>query len=206
VIFDRYEHVGLRHNPFAVVDHQSELAEDLFVDRGLAPPPPPGSSTLVQLIGAKGMGKTTHVHHWRRAAPGPYHYVPFEPYRQRWSRPPIGPIVYADEIDRMPHLVRSNWFRRAAAARSTLVAGTHVDLELQAQRSGLAVVAHHLGPVDRETLAVMVDRRLCLAALSPDGDRFAFSAVELEQVLARSRGVLRIAEGLCHELLAEHVR
>jgi len=207
MIVDRYRAAGLRTNPFTIEaadPADPDRAAAVFVDRGLPEPPPPGSTTLVQLIGDKGAGKSTHVRHWQRRVEGPYHYVPRVPIRGRFVRPPVGPIVYADEIDRLPAHVRRSWFRASAAVSSTIVAGTHRDLSGSARRAGLRVVTHHLGPADHATLRRFVDARLDVArcshtACTSIGDH------ELAEILLESAGNLRTAEGLLHALVADHV-
>ncbi len=206
--YDRYRAIGLRGNPFAADEDPTaddEAIEHRFVSRGLPQPPPPGSRTIVQVLGDQGAGKTTHVLRWRRLTPGPYHYVPRRPYRQRWRRPPVGPVVYADEIDRMPKPIRWLWFRALARAEATVVTGTHVELTKQAERAGLQATAHHLGPVDRVTLSAIVDARLRSVAIDPEQPAVVFDDADLAQIHEKSRGSVREAEVLCHELLAERV-
>ncbi len=208
---DRYRAAGLLGNPFA---HESVGGEGVeggegaawFVDRGLPDPPPAGSGTLVQILGDKGAGKTTQVMHWRRRSRGPYHYVPQLPRRARWLAPPVAPLVYADEIDRMPATLRRRWFGHLARARSTLVAGTHDDLAAPARRAGLAVVTHHLGPADIATFRQVVERRLRHASVSPSTVPQLLSEEDVVDVHARSGGNLRLAEWLLHEVIADRVR
>ncbi len=213
-MIDRYHEVGLRRNPF-VAAPQTGIDHELFVSRGLPEPPGPGRRTLVQVIGDQGAGKTTHVQHWRRATPGPYHYLPRRPLSGRWHRGPVGPIVYGDEIDRMPRPLRRHWFRELAAVGATLIIGTHRDLARLGRRSGFEVITHHLPPLDRDTLAAIIDRRLQTEAITGDGvetrsDRnrgvFRFDPPDIDRIFERSAGSLREAEVLCHELLAERVR
>ncbi len=204
-MIDRYHQVGLRRNPF-VAAPQTGIANELFVSRGLPDPPGPGASTLVQVIGDQGAGKTTHVQQWRRLTPGPYHYLPRRPRADRWQRGPIGPIVYGDEIDRMPRPLRRRWFRELAGIGATLVIGTHRDLSGLGRRSGFEVITHHLPPLDRDTLAQIVDRRLLAETIEDRGSRFRFDPADIDRIFERCGGSLREAELLCHERLAERVR
>ncbi len=205
MFIDRYQAAGLRCNPFAF-EALAPADAAQFVDRGLPAPPPPGSATLVQVIGDKGAGKTTHVMMWRRQAPGPYHYVPRDPRRDRWIAPPVAPLVYGDELDRMPWTVRRRWFRRLAQIGATVVAGTHRDLTAPAQRAGLRVVTHHLGPVDRATLDAVIDCRLRAVSLSSRPVPDVLRESDVADVHERSGGNLREAERLLHEVVAERVR
>lgn len=203
MIIDRYRAVGLAANPFAV---EASAGTGVFVDRGLPDPPPPGSATLVQVIGDKGAGKTTHVRRWRSLVDGPYHYVPRSPRRDRWRRPPVGPIVYADEIDRMPAPVRRAWFRALARSRSTVVAGTHRDLTAPARRAGLAVRTHRLDPADEAILRTFVEQRIDATSLAGGTERaLLLDDDDIALVHRESGGNLRVAESLLHVLVAERV-
>ena len=200
---DRYRAAGLERNPFAALQ-ASDHAPSSFVSRGLPDPPAPRSKELVQVIGRSGYGKTTHVQHWRTRTPGPYHYIPRRPYGERWYEPPTGDIVYGDEIDRMPALLRRRWFHQLAEAQSTVVIGTHLNLERVAARSGLLVITHLLGPADRTVLEQMIDLRLDSVALS-DVPTPRFTNDELGLVWTESGGVPAEADVICHRLLAERV-
>ncbi len=207
--FDRYRQVGLRSNPFAAADaddpHEPRTGA-WFVDRGLTPPPSPGSGSLVQIIGDQGMGKSTQVAEWRSQQPGPLHYVPRRPYRDRWKQPPVETVVYGDEIDRMPILLRAAWFRRLATIGATVVIGTHRDLSGIARRAGLEVRTHRLRPVTRAELAVVLDRRLRSAALAGRAPSVAFTDDDIDFIQTESRGNLRAADSAGHRILAARVR
>jgi hypothetical protein len=194
--------MGLVGNPFA-----GEVPGP-FVDRGLPEPAPrPGAraGTLVQVIGAAGAGKSTHLQHWRRSRPGPYHHVDQAPYRHRWRRPPVEEVVYGDEIDRMPRPLRRRWFAALARINALAVVGTHVDLRPVAARAGLAVVTHRLEPPDLATLSLILRRRLDAAAVGVVSPEIAFLAEDLAAVHRRAGGSIRRAEEECHRLLAERV-
>lgn len=210
---DRYRAVGLKGNPFVAQQIQGERVAPvgkLFVSRNLPDPPPPGSRTLVQVIGDPGMGKSTHLEWWRSKHPGPLHYVPNEPYKARWKQPPLvkagfkEAMVYGDEIDRMPSPLRTRWFRHLSQRRATLVIGTHDDLTRVGERSGFDVTTHHLDALDLETLIEIVECRLAAFSTGENSD-VLFTIAELEGVLAESGGNPREAEALCHRLLATKV-
>ena len=175
MIIDRYQQHGLRSNPFAVPPGPQGAAS-VFVDRGLLDPPGAGSSTLVQVIGEKGYGKSTQVFEWQTKAPGPYHYVPRHPYRTRWASPPTETLVYGDEIDRMPSPLRWRWFRQLARLEATVVIGTHIDLAARARRAGLHVVTHHLGPADLSTMATLLRSRIAEVRMADSAVRFELTA------------------------------
>jgi len=207
---DRYRAAGITHNPFAA-PRFGEPPASAFVDRAIPAPPPPGSKTLVQVIGASGLGKSSQLAHWRGETPGPYHYIPRRPYSKRWARPPMarsGEPVYGDEIDRMPAPLRRWWFRQLAASNATLVIGTHEDLQALGETSGFSVLTYWLQPADHNTMRAIIDRRLESAMLSSlrHGDiDLRFSDEDVERVLAASSGVLREADVCCHQILAEMV-
>ncbi len=207
---DRYRSAGITHNPFAA-PQASDPPVIAFVDRGLPAPPPPGSTTLVQVLGESGLGKSSQLAHWSEASPGPYHYIPRRPYLDRWATPP-GPIdgatIYGDEIDRMPVPLRRRWFHRLARAASTLVVGTHVDLRTLGEASGFSVITHELQPVDHHTLRTIIERRLEAVKLPSRSDgalEIRFSDSDIDRVLEASNGVPGEADVWCHQILAEIV-
>ena len=206
MIVDRYVAHGLQANPFAV-GSQGTGAQFFFVERDLPDPPLASSCTLVQVIGDKGAGKSTQLECWRRRAPGPYHYVPPRPYRSRWARPPVEQRVYADEIDRMPALLRWRWMRKLASKGATVIAGTHVDLESAAKRAGLCVVTHRLGPADLATVRAVLSERVRRAAVHGiAAPAFELTEAEMVDIHQRCDGSLRNAEILAHEVVARRVR
>ena len=214
--FDRYRLVGLRGNPFAAappIGGPAGRGRDesgigaWFVDRGVTPPPSPGSRTLVQVIGAQGMGKSTHLAEWRRLRPGPYHYIPRRPYRARWHTPPVELLVYGDEIDRMPIPLRTQWFSRLAGIGATVAIGTHRDLTGIARRAGFEVRTHHLRPVSRAELVLVLERRLSAASVSAsDQPTMMFTEADVDSIFAECGGNLRAADAVSHRVLAERVR
>ena len=202
---DRYHRIGLSGNPFSVQfsDSRSDRCDEAwFVDRGVPDPPPPGSRVLFQVIGDQGLGKSIHLAHWRQRRPGPIHYIPRSPYRQRWVEPPLGPLVYGDEIDRMPRLRRRQWFRRLAALGATVVVGTHRDLERLGRRHGFEVRTYRLKPLTAEELRSVVDGRLRAAAVGTRPVQVSFGSADLEQIMVESEGNPRAVDGICHQVLA----
>ena len=197
-MIDRYRQAGLTRNPFAFSSDRPITP----VDRGL-PAPSYQAGTLVQVVGHKGAGKTTQVQAWRDDVAGPYHYVEPE-LGSRWTKPPMAPVVYADEVDRMAPPVRYRWFRRLARGRCCLIMGTHVDLSAVAERAGLATTTHVLGPVDRATLDEIVRRRIEAVSL-PGHPQFQLRPSQVSAVHAAAGGSIRDAETLLHELVAELV-
>ncbi len=205
---DRYHAAGLERNPFSIEVQDSDsgvIDNSWFVDRGVPDPPPPGSSTLVQIVGDQGVGKSTHLHHWRAANPGPYHYIPRQPYSERWTRGPLGTLVYGDEIDRMPRPLRTRWFKQLAKLGATVVIGTHRDLGGLGRRVGLTVRTHLLGQADRDELVEVLTKRIAAVALPGAAGAFGFSDAEIDRILAESGGNLRAADSVSHRLVAQRV-
>lgn len=203
---DRYREVGLVRNPFST---QALAERHVFLDRGLSQPKP-FTGTMVQLVGDRGFGKSTHLHHWRSGEPGPYHYIPLEPYRERWSTPPSAAtgIVYGDEVDRMPVALRRSWFRALAKAQATVVVGTHDDLSKVARRAGLAVVTYALAPLTLDELVELLSRRFQSNAITvgtDSRDTFCFTNDEVAEIYATSLGVPREVDAACHRLLADRI-
>jgi len=209
---DRYEAAGLRKNPFTAPRQPAAGDFDvarLFVDRGIADPPPPGSRAFVQVIGASGMGKSSQLKKWREQTPGPFHYIARSPYTQRWATPPLADsttsLIYGDEINRMPAALRACWFRLLARHDATLVIGTHVDLSSLAGRSGFDVITHHIAPLDANTFDRVVERRL-EAYATHDAPRLQLDDNDLHDILNETGGVPGAAEVALHQLVAKCVR
>jgi hypothetical protein len=204
---DRYHQIGLRRNPFSVeATDELEAGHDAwFLARGLGPAPEPGGSVLVQVIGEKGFGKTTQLSHWRRQRPGPYHYIPAAPYRNRWRPAPVEALVYGDEIDRQARPVRRRWFASLARAGATVVVGTHRDLGPVAKRAGLDVVTHVLEPATLTQLSSIVEARVAAASLDPESVPTLFDDHDLRAIHRQSGGSIRAAQAVCHQLVAERV-
>lgn len=155
---DGYAELGLSGNPF-IAEGQPSVPDDLWIARAGVPDlPEPGDRRLIQIIGVKGAGKTSLLLHWRGQRPGPYHYV--APGRVRWQVPPIGPLVYWDEVDRLAGPVRAFSFGYAAARSATIVAGTHADLSRPAKVAGLRVTTFEYPMLTPTVLQQWVQRRI----------------------------------------------
>ncbi|WP_425307347.1 hypothetical protein AADG42_00845 [Ammonicoccus fulvus] len=201
---DGYARLGLSGNPF-VADRDRAVEPDLWLDRaGVPEPPAAGLGLLVQLVGPKGAGKTSHLLRWREAAPGPYHYV--APGRQRWAMPPVAPLVYWDEVDRLAAPVRRIVFGRAARMRATVVAGTHEDLTAPARHAGLGVVTHHFPGLTPAVLRAWCDLRIAAVTLPGTSSVLDLNDALLAAVCAEVGPSLREAAFLLHHHVAERAR
>ena len=172
------------------------------MSRGLPERPTAESGSLVELVGAKGAGKTTQLMAWRRRCPGPYHYVPPTPRRSRWAMPPIANQVYVDEIDRLARPVLVRWLRNIARTGSTAVVGTHRSIARPAKLLGLDVVSHHLAPAELSLLSAIIERRFAVGRLTEASPQVGLSASDVREVHTNAAGSLRAAEVLCHERVA----
>ena len=194
-----YARLGLRHNPF-LADPRPGVAAGLWVNREAPATPTPGGRRLIQLLGEQGAGKTSLLLHWRAERPGPYRYVP--PPRTigeragRWLPPPVAPLAYWDEADRVPAPVLRFALRRAARCGATVAAGTHRDLSAEATRAGLAVTTHAFPPLTPAALAEWCAVRIAAAALP--GSCFAVPGEVLAEVCAAAGSSLREASVALH--------
>lgn len=201
---DGYARLGLSGNPF-VADRDRAVDPDLWLERvGMPDPPTAGLGLLVQLIGPKGAGKTSHLLRWRESAPGPYHYV--APGRQRWAMPPLGPLVYWDEVDRLATPVRRVAFGRAAKVGATIVAGTHEDLSAPARRAGLDVLTHDFPGLTPAVLREWCDLRIAAVRIPGAAVSFVLDPNLLARVCDEVGPSLREAAFLLHHHVADRAR
>jgi hypothetical protein len=157
IALDPYWTLGLRCNPF-IAEATSGVPTHLWIDRGYSVAPPAGACLLVQIMGEKGAGKTSHLLHWREQAPGPYSYYPEGV--ARWKLPPVAAIAYWDEANRipLPFLYLALW--QATRRNATIVAGTHADLSPVAHQVGLPVETIDLQPLQPEALIAWATLRI----------------------------------------------
>lgn len=154
---DPYATIGLRGNPF-FAEEEVGVPEALWLDRGFSTAPPVRAKRLVQVMGDKGAGKTSHLKHWQAQADGPYCYYPEG--RWRWKFPLIAAIAYWDEANRIPLLLLVPALWRASHLGATIVAGTHTDLSHIARLVGLEVYAICLPQLEVEPLIAWVKLRI----------------------------------------------
>ena len=192
-----YKALGLTRNPFAWVDDGDPGP---FLDHLKLETPTPGASRLLQLIGEKGAGKSTHLKHWQSITGGPYYYV--EPDGP--ADPPLGPIVYWDEADRVSNSQLRNLFVSGVKTGSTVVAGTHRDISRPAIASGLDVQTIHFGELQIGVLQQWCSARIVDASI----DEPAISIPEdvLISVISQVGSSLREAGDLLHIWVARHAR
>ncbi len=192
-----YRRLGLVRNPFAWVD---DVDPGPFLDHLGLETPEPGASRLLQLIGEKGAGKSTHLRHWQSITGGPYYYV--EPVGP--ADPPLGPIAYWDEADRVNDRHLRKLFAVALKTGATVVAGTHRDLAKPAQASGLPVHTVEFQELEIEVLRQWAEARIAEASFGEP--QLVIPDEVLRTVISRVEASLREAGDLLHIWVAQQAR
>lgn len=213
--YDPYPQAGLRYNPFIVDDTVREgesrldyqhgwqgVQAHLWLERGYSQAPQANGKQLVQLIGVKGAGKSSHLKHWCKQTGGSYRYYP--PDWQRFSMPPLEPICYWDEADRIPKPLLYWAFSRAACKGYTVCVGTHVDLTPPARLLGLKVKTIHLHSVSAEDIRQWVALRLQAAELE-QGHKLLFTQGHFESIAQAAQGSWRSVAKELHVWVAKQV-
>lgn len=199
-----YAALGLSGNPF-IAEAEPGVVADLWIARaGVPSPPQPGQRRLLQLIGPKGAGKTSHLLRWRELAPGPYHYV--APRRAGWRPPPVEPLVYWDEVDRLAGPVRAASLAYAAARGATVVAGTHEDLTRIAGACGLAVTTYEFPALTPAVLQEWAALRIAETALPGRTPGLVVDDATAQEICERVGASLRDAARELHVWTAERCR
>lgn len=162
-----YVALGLRRNPF-IAEQTAGVDPSLWLDRGFSTAPQPGAKMLVQILGEKGAGKTSHLKHWQRQTGGTYCYYP--PGWQRWQFPALVAnqnqmISYWDEADRIPFPILITALGWASQRQMTIVVGTHLDLSRVGRSVGLSVVTICLSDLDVTALLQWTALRIEAARL-----------------------------------------
>ncbi|MEM8535213.1 MAG: hypothetical protein AAGF95_30525 [Chloroflexota bacterium] len=199
-MIDPYETIGLGGNPF-VVESAPGVPDMLWIDRGFSTAPKPDSKQFVQVIGPKGAGKTSLLLHWRDQVDGPYVHFPLG--WGRWRLPPVAPMAYWDEADRIPQPFLRYGLYQAARHNATIIAGTHVDLTHAAQRHGFAVKTIEHPPLDVVTLRAWVTRRIAAVRLPDTPDYLVPDDALLTRVAQESGESWRVAADHLHIWVAE---
>ena len=155
---DPYQRMGVHRNPFVAEDTPG-VEESVRVDVGVPAPPSRG---VVEVIGCKGAGKTTHLMAWLRDRPGPYRHV--DPGLARFGpfpMPTVGGTVAWDEVDRVPPTLLRIAVARARRRGALVLLGTH-------RHTGLADHSHVLPVPTATTVLAFAERRIAAARIRPD--------------------------------------
>ena len=198
-----YLSLGLRQNPF-VLEDDLIIPRSLWIDRGYSTPPLPKAKQLIQIIGVKGAGKTSHLRRWQAQTGGAYCYYP--PGLQRFKMPAVGPIAYWDEADRIPWLYGLSGLAIAARSGSTIVAGTHTDLSLAARMVRLPIKTIRIQPFSAQLLIQWANKRISAVQLSDATSRLSLGAVKAQEIAAMADGSWREAADLLHIWAADRAR
>lgn len=195
MIVDPYKAIGLKHNPFI---GEEQLAEPtgIWLDRGFSEAPQPNARQLVQILGDKGFGKSSHLHHWRSQTGGSYCFYP--PGIGRFKFPPIEAIVYWDEGDRLPFIFLIPALIWASLIGATIAVGTHRDLGFWAKLCGLEVKTIELSPVDPQTLQTWANLKIKAATIPGQICPLELSFSEAEEMIGKAEGSWRIATDYLH--------
>lgn len=152
-----FAHLNLRRNPFGelpLTDRGKMAVPSINLESIIAQLEKPRFA--VQFLGDKGRGKTTHLLALRVHFPeAPYiHIGEQEPV----PRIPRVPLVFLDEMQRIPPRQRKRLFKR----NTSWVIGTHEDHQVEMERAGLEVHMHRFCGLDVEQLVTLANRRISM--------------------------------------------
>ena len=199
-MIDPYATIGLRCNPF-VVESAPGVPASLWIDRGFSTAPEQGNKQFVQVIGPKGVGKTSLLLHWRDQIAGPYVHFPLG--WGRWHLPPVAAMAYWDEADRIPGPFLWYALYQAGRQNATIIAGTHVDLSHAAKHHGFAVQTIEHPPLDAATLCAWVTLRIAAVRLPDTPDQLVPDDALLTHIAQKSGESWRVAADYLHIWVAE---
>ncbi|QDT63922.1 hypothetical protein [Calycomorphotria hydatis] len=191
-----YHAIGLSRNPF-IAEQSPGVTEEFWLERSECESiqPLPNQKRLIQLIGVKGAGKTSQLLHWQAQTGGPYCYVP--PRWERWRLLKLGDVAYWDELDRLPLPLRELLFFRASRQRSTIVAGTHIDVSTSAKRMGMTVTTVQFSAITGEQVIAWASPRIRAARLKNSDNRLEIPPKLAEEIaIAESPSWRQIADRL----------
>ena len=187
-----FVHLNLRFNPFGELPlkHRAELAviEMAPLLEHLSQP-----QAVLQLIGDKGRGKTTHLLALKECFPGAgYVHFPED------ERPPVpdGDPLILDEAQRIPWWQRRQLFQRPVP----LILGTHRDFTRQLQRVGRDVKTVMAGDkTDRQRLNKILCQRIEFARRDP-GPLPTVPLATIDKLLDQHGDDIRAIEGHLYDL------
>jgi len=178
-----FAHLNLRHNPFgelplnewaeAVVPDLDTAALTERLRRGASAAF--GQGVVVQFLGRRGRGKTSHLMALRRHFPAaPYRHFPEEGPAPNalaavFDAPDLAaaPVLFLDETQRIPRRIRHALFRHVGGHGHSLVIGTHKNHRRQIRAAGLELLTHEVRGLAPAKLLAVCERRFALAARCP---------------------------------------
>jgi hypothetical protein len=140
---------NLRWNPFEELplSERSALAVEI-------PTPKLASGQAVLFLGKKGRGKTTHLLALHAQHPNaPYIHLP--EFGQQ-PRIPKADLIFLDEAQRLPRLLRSRFWRRA----KIWAIASHQDHSRELEQAGFVVQVLHVQGLSLAKLEQIVQKRL----------------------------------------------
>ena len=190
-----FVHLNLRFNPFGELPlkYRAELAviEMTPLLEHLERP-----RAVLQLIGEKGHGKTTHLLALKECFPGAG-YVHF-PEQERPPVPEGNPLIL-DEAQRIPWWQRRQLFQRPVP----LILGTHRDFTRQLQRLGRTVKTVPAGEkTNRQQLEKILHRRIEFARRDP-GPVPSIPLTTIDKLLDQHGDDIRAIEGHLYDLFQD---
>lgn len=150
-----FESLNLTRNPFGELPSArwaqlavTDIDLDVIVRRLRSP------GFAVELTGAQGHGKTTHMRLLHARFPS----APFVLVEEDGHAPqvPDAPLVFVDEVCRLPKRRRKQLFRREAS----FVLGTHTDHGEELARAGVERARVEVGRNGHQRLRAIIDRRI----------------------------------------------
>jgi hypothetical protein len=179
-----YEHLNLRFNPFGEL-HPIERAQVAVI-----PPLCVGEGEVLQVLGAAGRGKTTHLIGWHHATPASaYEYVPEG--RDRFQTEPLPALFFLDEAQRLNRQSLARLFDVVPR----LVVATHDDLSRFTRRPVRSI---ELQGMEAQKLARIVSLRIEAARRNP-GPLPTLSHASLSKLLLQFGDDLRAMEGYLYD-------
>ena len=193
---DPYRAAGLRHNPF-VAEPTPGVDPRVRIDVGLRPDP---GAAVVELVGCKGAGKTTHLMAWLDGDTARYRHV--APGTDRLRRLPVGPVggtLAWDEVDRVPGPLLRRAVGRARRRGTRVLLGTHVP-------TGLADQSLTLPAPTPALVSDFAARRIAAAALGTGTTALHLTDDVAREVAAASDGCWWAVGTALHVWAAGQVR
>ncbi len=191
-----YEHLNLRRNPFGELPRE-ERAAVAVVPREYAHwlSAPCRQRRALLFVGDAGRGKSTHLIAVHAGVPP----VPFT-YVGEGERPriPNAPLVFVDELQRIPRWRRAQLFRR----RASFALSSHRDHTRELLRAGVAVRTVRVGGLDASRLQAVTTRRIEVARRAP-GPLPRLGPEAASALVARFGDDLRAIEGHLYEVFQD---
>lgn len=175
-----FERLNLRRNPFGELSFD-EWGQAVVPDLDIVAlarrlrAAADGQGLVVQFLGHRGRGKTSHLMALRRQLPdAPYRHFPEGgPKLKSVDEVLCGdgfadaPVLFLDETQRLPRRVRRALFRHVRERGRSLVLGTHQNHRRQIRTAGLDFVGHEVRGLAPAKLLAICERRFALATRRP---------------------------------------